>query len=165
MGTTLGERLAAYRKEKGMTQEAVAEKLGVSGQAVSKWENGNSYPDITVLPVIAELFGITTDELLTGKKKTETYLVPVERRKKIEDMMMIVHVDSHEGDKVRVNLPLALVEVGVNISTSFPQVTEKAPGLGNIDFNQILLLAEKGMLGKLVEVESSDGDIVKVYVE
>lgn len=42
MGTTLGERLAAYRKEKGMTQEAVAEKLGVSGQAVSKWENGVS---------------------------------------------------------------------------------------------------------------------------
>lgn len=165
MGNTLGEKLASLRKEKGMTQEAVAEKLGVSGQAVSKWENGNSYPDITMLPAIAELFDVTIDELLTGKKKAETYLVPLEQRKSIDDMMMIVHVDSHEGDKVRINLPMGLVKVGLDIGTSFPQVTAKVPGIEKIDFSQIFLFVEKGMLGKLLEVESSDGDIVKIYVE
>lgn len=60
IGTVLGER----RREKGVTQEEVAAFVGVSKASVSKWENGQSYPDITVLPVLASFFHITIDELL-----------------------------------------------------------------------------------------------------
>lgn len=61
---TLGKRIAAGRKSLKLTQEQLAEKLGVTAQAVSKWENDQSCPDITMLPRLAELFGTTTDALL-----------------------------------------------------------------------------------------------------
>ena len=64
MDQTLGKRIAANRKRMGMTQDALAEQLGITAQAVSKWENDQSCPDITMLPRLAEIFGITTDALL-----------------------------------------------------------------------------------------------------
>lgn len=67
---TLGERIKYHRKRLGMTQEQLAERMGVSPQAVSKWENNLSCPDISVLPELAALFGITVDELL-GKNPSD----------------------------------------------------------------------------------------------
>ncbi|MBQ6799447.1 MAG: helix-turn-helix transcriptional regulator [Oscillospiraceae bacterium] len=59
----LGKNIAALRKSKGMTQEALANQLGVTFQAVSKWENGQSCPDITMLPELSDLLGVSIDEL------------------------------------------------------------------------------------------------------
>ncbi len=64
MKLNLGNNIKKYRKEKNMTQEALAECLGVSFQAISRWENGTTYPDIEFIPALANLFGISTDELL-----------------------------------------------------------------------------------------------------
>ena len=64
MEETLGKRIVANRKRIGLTQDQLAEKLGVTAQAVSKWENDQSCPDITMLPKLAEIFGTTTDTLL-----------------------------------------------------------------------------------------------------
>ena len=61
---SLGEVLKQHRTECKMTQEFVAEALGVSRQAVSKWENGTSDPSTTNLMAIAKLFGVSTEELL-----------------------------------------------------------------------------------------------------
>lgn len=61
---TIGERIKILRTEQGMTQEALAAKLGVSAQAVSKWERSITYPDITLICPLTEIFGITADELL-----------------------------------------------------------------------------------------------------
>lgn len=68
---TMGALMAALRKSKGMTQQDVADKLGISNKTVSKWECDDGYPDITMLPVIAEVFGITVDELLKGEIRNE----------------------------------------------------------------------------------------------
>jgi transcriptional regulator with XRE-family HTH domain len=57
----IGENLFKLRRESGMTQKELAEKLGVSFQTVSKWERGVCCPDISVVPVLAELFNTTTD--------------------------------------------------------------------------------------------------------
>ncbi len=64
MEETLGKRIIAHRKRLGMTQDRLAEQLGVTAQAVSKWENDQSCPDISMLPKLAELFGISIDALL-----------------------------------------------------------------------------------------------------
>ncbi len=63
MKLNLGNNIKKYRKEKDMTQEALAEHLGVSPQAVSRWENGTAYPDMEMIPSLANLFGVTTDVL------------------------------------------------------------------------------------------------------
>lgn len=63
MNEIIGANIMRLRKEKGMTQEQLANALGLSYQAVSKWETGNSSPDISVLPLLAELFSVSIDEL------------------------------------------------------------------------------------------------------
>ena len=62
-----GAYLAVLRKTGGMTQQAVADRLGVSNKTVSKWESGGGVPDITVLPALAELYGVTADDILAGE--------------------------------------------------------------------------------------------------
>lgn len=163
---TLGKRIAALRKEKGMTQEELAEKLGVSPQAVSKWENGQSCPDISLLPRLAAIFGVTTDLLLTGEQETmpPVQMLPPEKRKDINDMMLRILVESADGDKVRVNLPMALVQVAMDMGMELPQVNGN-DALKNIDLGKILELVRHGAIGNLVEIESADGDTVKVFVE
>lgn len=64
MKKTIGEKIAAKRKALGLTQEQLGEKMNVSGQAVSKWECSESLPDITLLPALCGLLGISADELL-----------------------------------------------------------------------------------------------------
>ena len=64
MDLLIGERIKKYRKDKEMTQDALAQALMVSPQAISKWECGDGYPDITFLPTIANFFEVTVDELI-----------------------------------------------------------------------------------------------------
>lgn len=69
----IGTKIQALRKNKGITQEQLAEVLAVSAQAVSKWENSVSMPDIHLLPVIARYFGITMDELFNYRLDALNY--------------------------------------------------------------------------------------------
>lgn len=71
MKKTLGMMIAELRKEKGMTQLELAEKMGVTDKAVSKWERDLSCPDINSLPNLAEILGVTVDELMQIKKEAE----------------------------------------------------------------------------------------------
>lgn len=164
MENTIGRKISDLRKEKGLTQEELAERLGVSAQAVSKWENDNSCPDIMLLPKIAQLFGVTIDSLLMDEPKKETQILPPEERKNIDDLVFRIRVNSAEGDKVRVNLPIPLVKLGIEMGVKMPQVSGNE-ALKDIDFAQLMEMIEKGLVGKLVEVESAQGDIVEIVVE
>lgn len=77
MEQTLGKRIVANRKRMGLTQDQLAEQLGVTAQAVSKWENDQSCPDISTLPRLAEIFGISTDELLGREAPPPAYQAEV----------------------------------------------------------------------------------------
>ena len=63
----IGKKISVLRKEANMTQMELADRMGISFQAVSNWERGNSMPDISKLPELAEIFGKTVDELLGEK--------------------------------------------------------------------------------------------------
>ena len=164
MNETIGSRIAKFRKLKGLTQEELANQLGVSSQAVSKWENDASCPDISLLPQLCRVLGVTTDELLTGKND-EVKLLPVEQRKSLDELTLRVKVDSAQGDKVRVNLPMSLVKVALEMGIDMSGSVSGMEGLKNVDLSKVLQLAERGLIGKLVEVESAEGDIVEVVVE
>lgn len=69
----IGKNIKRLRVNVGMTQEQLAERLHISGQAVSKWENETALPDITLLPELADCFGVTIDELMDYKLRILTY--------------------------------------------------------------------------------------------
>ncbi|MCI8484405.1 MAG: helix-turn-helix transcriptional regulator [Lachnospiraceae bacterium] len=68
---TVGKKIAALRKEKNKTQMELADEMGVSYQAVSNWERGNSMPDISKLPQLSLILGCSVDEILGESKEAE----------------------------------------------------------------------------------------------
>jgi transcriptional regulator with XRE-family HTH domain len=165
MDMTIGKRIAHLRKEKGLTQEELAGHMGISPQAVSKWENDQTCPDISALPKLSKLLGVTVDELLEGKSETPAVRVlPPEQRKDIKDMMLRITVDSAQGDRVRVNLPIALVEIAMEIGMEMPQINGNE-ALKGIDLKKVLEMVRLGCVGNLVEVDSAEGDKVRIFVE
>ena len=166
MNTTLGKRIAALRREKELKQDELAEKLGVSPQAVSKWENDQTCPDISLLPSLAKTLGVSVDELLSGKQESApvVQVLPQNQRKDIKDMVLRIVVKSGDNN-VRINIPLLLLKVGIDAGLNMAQVTGGNESLKNIDISKILELVEQGAVGNLMEVESEDGSTVQMFVE
>lgn len=165
MNETIGNRIAKLRKEKMMSQEKMAEQLGVSSQAVSKWENDISCPDISLLIPLAKLLGVTVDDLLTGNSN-EVKLLPTDKRKDLEDLTLRVKMLSSDGDKIRVNLPMMLVKIALEMGVEIiPNYTDGMDAIKKLDLGKIMELAERGMIGKIVEMESANGDIMEVVIE
>ena len=82
---TPGRMVAALRKEKGMTQLELAEQMGVTDKAVSKWERDLSFPDVSSLPKLAEILGVTVEELIQAKGEGK----PVPAPQKVEQMLSL----------------------------------------------------------------------------
>ena len=94
----IGKFIASLRKANGYTQEELGEILGVSNKTISSWENGNSNPDLAILPVIADLFNVTCDELLRGEK--------------IKDKL----IDVNKGERIRKNLLKNIINKYLNMT-------------------------------------------------
>lgn len=162
---TMGKRIAAFRKDRGLTQDQLAEQLGISPQAVSKWETDLSCPDIGIIPQLAEILEVTLDDLFGVEKKgPAAVLVPESQRKNPDQLIFRIVVDSADGDKVRVNLPLMLIRA-IGDGKSLPIQMNRHNILEGIDLSELIRVAEAGMLGELIEVDSADGDHVRIFVE
>ncbi len=168
--TSLGEKIASLRKARGITQEQLAQMCSVTPQAVSKWENDITSPDISLLPRLSELLGVTCDELL-GVQRAE--VVAVNRDTvDLTKMLLKVRIKSADGDKVNINLPLSIAEILIKNKEFVASLKKSDDGekkaigaLSEIDFEQILSLVNEGAIGKIVDIESADGDIVEIWVE
>ena len=162
---TLGEKLSEKRRAKGFTQDDVAEKLGVTPKAVSKWENDASCPDISLLPTLASLYETTIDELLSKESAPAVSYLPPEKRKNFNDMVFRILVQDG-GDKVKVNLPMPLVkfalETGIQLGGMNINVGDT--DLSKIDFGALIQMVENGLIGRLVEIEGEDGESVIIEV-
>lgn len=151
----LGKNIAALRKEKSMTQEELAQRLGVSPQAVSKWENLTSCPDIALLPDIAEIFGVTVDELL----RSNVQAVPKEQRKSsnIKKKLRVIVTQPNQKENVNVAIPMSIVGVGLNIGEKFGLPKEVADAVSEaIDQNKF---------GEIVTVNGDHGETVQIIIE
>ncbi len=160
----LGKTISSFRKKSGMTQEELAGRLGVSAQAVSKWENNISCPDIYMLPQIASVFGITVDALLSGKSADEIESVSEENtesktyksKKKLSKINILV--TNPNGKDTNVSFPIKLVDFGLKMGTSF----------GNLDKEQMGTIRdaiENGLGGEIVNVNGENGEHVVISLE
>lgn len=98
---TIGAFIATLRKASGLTQKELAEQLNVSDKTVSRWERDDGAPDLSLIPVIAELFGVTCDELLRGERRS------IEQRAVSADEMPSI---SLKGEKVIRNLLMSSLQ-------------------------------------------------------
>lgn len=156
--STLGSRLLELRKQKGFTQEQLAEKLNVTNQSVSKWEKDINAPDITLLVELADLLETSVDYLLgRGENKP----VVTTTQKNIDQLVFKIRILSANKDKVNINLPLSIVKLFVK-DGELKMLKDKKI---DIDINQLIALVEQGIVGELVDIESADGDKVKITVE
>ena len=162
---TLGKKISEYRKLSNMTQEDLAVQLNVTSQAVSKWENDLSIPDLPILIELSNLFHVSLDELVKQKENSVPVMVDQGLRKPADQMILKIKVLSCEGDRVSVNLPLGFVKACLQMGVSMPQVGIDQDVLKTIDFDALIKMIDYGVIGKLVEVESADGDVVEIYVE
>ena len=163
---TLGRRIQVLRKEQALTQDALAERMDVTPQAVSKWENDQSCPDIMSLPQLARELHTTVDTLLTG----EAAATPALPQKKPEEL--IVRISIHPEDEARVclNLPFTVFRLGALhnlISFTFHANEEEldaealAQQLAQVDFHAIVRLIEQGARGMLVNAS----DMLTIWTE
>lgn len=159
----LGNNISAKRKAMGMTQEELAAKLGVSPQAVSKWENNLSCPDISLLPAIAKIFGTSVDELLgdsssdknaqTDIENTEpeaTYEEPVFTGKKATALLITTE---RNGKTSNVRIPLGILRFGLNLGGIFG-------GLTGPQASAVENAVRTGLSGEILTVDGENGEKV-----
>ena len=120
MEQTLGKRIMQCRKRLGLTQDQLAEKLGVTAQAVSKWENNQSCPDISILPKLASILGISTDALLGNETDTTVHVAEVVGENEQEQDGLHFQNDNWEfrynsGKKGAVCFALMILAVGIQL--------------------------------------------------
>ena len=188
MQESIGRRIAQRRLAKGMTQERLAREMGVSAQAVSKWENDLNYPDVTLLAPLARLLETTVDELLTGAAAsadapadgaadaaaasepaaatTPTAADPTSRPSTASKNAW-VHIQvtgGREGDNVDVSIPLSIVKFAANVALAQPAIANNT-ALEGFDLEAILRAVEEGELGTIVDVTDHDeGERVRIWV-
>ncbi|MCH5179821.1 MAG: helix-turn-helix domain-containing protein [Erysipelotrichales bacterium] len=161
---TFGQRLSRLRKEHELTQNDIAERLNISAQAISKWENDLTSPDIDSLIRLADIFNISLDELM-GREVNTTMYLEKEERKDINKMIFKISIVDDDGDKVNLNLPLAVVKVFLDEDGKLSNVSYRNKALNGIDFNKLIELVEQGVFGELLNIETADGETVIIKIE
>lgn len=164
--STLGSRIAEMRKSKGYTQEEFSDMLGVSPQAVSKWENDLSCPDIMLLPKIAQIFDITTDELLTGnppKKEEAQKQQKIKTSVDISKLKLRIQVLHPNKKPVNVTVPVTLVKKVAKIGNGISGIVGSA-ALTSDQLEQIFELVDEGVTGEILNIISDDDTNVIIEI-
>ena len=161
MKTTIGQTIAQYRKKAELTQEELAEKCGVTAQAVSKWENDLSYPDLESTGRLAAILGCTVDVLIHGDEKTPT--VQWKTVENVGSRMLEITVDTGTGEdacSVKTRFPAELVLLAEESGT-----LEKLIGDEHVKLAMApaLKLLRSGAVGPVTEVKTGN-TFVKIEV-
>lgn len=162
---TLGQRISFLRKQQALTQEALAERLNISAQAVSKWENDHSCPDIMTLPSLSQLLGVTTDTLLTGEPSGKT--PDAQAFRKPEELVVCIQIVSDDGTVFRCNLPFKAFRIGAQFSMltiTYNAGTGDENLLSHLDCSEIIRRIEAGIVGKVFE-HTEDGESITIWTE
>ena len=160
----MGVFISELRREANMTQFELAEILHVSHQAVSKWERLESLPDITMLPLLAETFNITVDELLKGEREAQTERS--EEKTKVEVFVGDIVIDKIDQAKVALKELENVQDILEGIAPlTKPKVFEEIIEGVNIDLEGIsgfLPFLGAEALGEIIHKVIEEGDLNKI---
>ena len=179
---TLGSRIAKRRRALNLTQEELSQLLGVTAQAVSKWENDASCPDIMLLPKISQVLDVSIDELMgvkTGQQDTEPekeekaeaenvtefYSGRSEYRSKadIGKLKLRIHIVDNKNKPVRIALPMPFVMRMANMGVKISGVLGTS-AISDSQLEQILELVRNGVAGEIFDFTSDDGTKIKIEI-
>ena len=141
---SIGKNIAVYRKNKGLTQGELGDILGVTNQAVSKWESEASMPDVMLLPEIAGALGVTVEDLYVLKEKSPAVNA-------VDDRIVIVNVDSG-GTKIKCAFPLEAMKNIFTIDGEDDETAKFFSGFGS-DFTGTVVDVEDESEKVLISVE------------
>lgn len=156
----IGNNIVTLRKQKGITQEELANALGVSAQAVSKWENNSSCPDVSLLTDIADYFGVTVDVLLranvqdiVNENDNVTDDICRLNNKKRDIKNININIVQQNGKENNIKVPFKFAEIGLNIGSVF--------GLSEEISNRILALVESEVTD-VVDINTENGEHITI---
>ena len=154
----IGNNIAVLRKKKGITQEELANELGVSAQAVSKWENNSSCPDVSLLTKIADYFGVSVDALLRAQEDDIVDLAEEkEDNVKPDDKNnIVIKIMQQNGKENVIKVPFKFVKLGLNIGTMF--------GLDKDISSKIVTLAESNVTD-IVNIDTENGEHIEIMLD
>lgn len=157
----IGNNIAALRKEKSITQEELAKILGVSAQAVSKWENNSSCPDVALLTDIADYFGVTVDALLRAQGDEITSEQPqVDTSSQTQNNFnknVSIKIVQQNGKTNNIKIPFKFAKIGMNIGNIFGLDKEIADKIG--------ALINGESIGELVDIFTENGEHITIMLE
>ena len=146
----IGNNIAKYRKKKGYTQKQLGELLDVNYKTISKWENGNVGPDITILPNLADVLGVSIEEILLGVKK----------RNKKRNTRIIISI-------MIVCILMAVLTISIITCLNSYKVYEFESDNEEFKFNGFILSSAKGnryILDEVDYIKNIDDDILIDYI-
>ena len=166
----IGRRIAELRKNKNITQMELADLMGISFQAVSNWERGNSMPDISKLPELSELFGVSIDEILCGKSKaieaaTKGNLVEMVEKEEISkeeltDVVSLIKPDDAKDNALQI--AKNAVERGEIVKDFLPYIDED----GAFELAKIVYNSGKSIEEFLPYMDENDVfELAKIAIE
>ena len=148
---TIGKRISEYRKKKNLKQDELAEMLGVSPQAVSKWENDLSCPDISLLSTLSGLLCVSIDEIITGKR----YYPDTCNIEELDHKTFTLLFESDGIECSRMNIPMSRVRKAVEKGLDPITLADCKAAFNYVDFaaviNLVVGIAETGQTGILFE--------------
>lgn len=158
----IGSNIAALRKEKGITQEELANALGVSAQAVSKWENNSSCPDVSLLTVIADYFGVTVDALLRSGAEEITRPDPPAADSNVAAVRggkrnVRIKVTQPNGKETNIKVPFGVVKMGLRVDNVFGLQRDAADKIG--------ALLDDPAAADILSVDGENGEHVTISIE
>ena len=161
MKHTIGQNIAYYRKQAGYTQEELAEKMNVTAQAVSKWENDLSYPDLECVGRLARVLDTTVESIVTGEPAEARVRLSDEQKTQGKILKITVHNRAEGGFSVTVRFPLELVLRAAEDGTLGELLGEDAVSGVTAGISAM----KSGTVGTIVDVRSDEQDVTIEVIE
>ena len=161
MKHTIGQNIAYYRKQAGYTQEELAEKMNVTAQAVSKWENDLSYPDLECVGRLAQVLDTTVESIVTGEAAEARVRLSNEQKTQGKILKITVHNRAEGGFSVTVRFPLELVLRAAEDGTLGELLGEEAVSGVTAGISAM----KSGTVGTIVDVKSDEQDVTIEVIE